>query len=356
MDASTCPGCCERDAAHRRVGTPPRRVGSPARRQQLQLLAAALGQPARRTPSPSPRSPPDASPAASPATRPTCASACPPSGSTHVVPFVPDHCERCRGRCPPGPAPDDPEPTWHPGRRTAPGRGRGHRVPGPRPHLPLLRPPQRTRPSRPRSAPTASGRAWPPPWPTSAGCHARQQARRGGDRRGRLRRAGRPGHRQQPRAGGQRRPGAGPRRGAGRRSGRPRSRTSTRPAGSRPAKLCWLWAAATPTAAAFVIHARRGAAGLTALLGEAITGDPVQRPLGRVRPAAGLAAAGVLGAPEAGLPEGWWTGAGPARRWGEGLLTRRGGVFARVARVPRTGRCAGELAARNVDGSGRELR
>jgi transposase len=35
---------------------------------------------------------------------------------------------------------------------------------------------------------------------------------------------------------------------------------------------CWLWAAATSTAAAFVIHPRRSAAGLTALLGAAIEG------------------------------------------------------------------------------------
>jgi transposase len=34
----------------------------------------------------------------------------------------------------------------------------------------------------------------------------------------------------------------------------------------------WLWLAATATVAAFVIHARRGAAGLAALLGEAIEG------------------------------------------------------------------------------------
>jgi transposase len=35
---------------------------------------------------------------------------------------------------------------------------------------------------------------------------------------------------------------------------------------------CWLWAAATATVAAFVIHARRSAAGLTALLGEVKAG------------------------------------------------------------------------------------
>ncbi len=35
---------------------------------------------------------------------------------------------------------------------------------------------------------------------------------------------------------------------------------------------CWLWAAATATVAAFVIHARRSAAGLKALLGEVIGG------------------------------------------------------------------------------------
>jgi transposase len=37
-------------------------------------------------------------------------------------------------------------------------------------------------------------------------------------------------------------------------------------------KLCWLWAAATTTAVAFVIAAGRGAAGLTALLGTEIQG------------------------------------------------------------------------------------
>jgi transposase len=35
---------------------------------------------------------------------------------------------------------------------------------------------------------------------------------------------------------------------------------------------CWLWAAATATVAAFVIHGRRSAAGLTALLGEQLVG------------------------------------------------------------------------------------
>ena len=37
-------------------------------------------------------------------------------------------------------------------------------------------------------------------------------------------------------------------------------------------KLCWLWTAATKTVVAFLIHARRGAVGLTALLGTAIHG------------------------------------------------------------------------------------
>ena len=37
-------------------------------------------------------------------------------------------------------------------------------------------------------------------------------------------------------------------------------------------RRCWLWLAATPTVAAFTIHARRNLAGLTALLGETITG------------------------------------------------------------------------------------
>jgi transposase len=37
-------------------------------------------------------------------------------------------------------------------------------------------------------------------------------------------------------------------------------------------KLCWLWAAATTNVAVFVIHAHRGARGLTALLGDDIAG------------------------------------------------------------------------------------
>jgi transposase len=37
-------------------------------------------------------------------------------------------------------------------------------------------------------------------------------------------------------------------------------------------RLCWLWTAATTQVVAFLIHAKRGAAGLTALLGAAIQG------------------------------------------------------------------------------------
>jgi transposase len=40
----------------------------------------------------------------------------------------------------------------------------------------------------------------------------------------------------------------------------------------RQGKLCWLWAAATATAAVFVIHAKRSALGLVALLGSEIQG------------------------------------------------------------------------------------
>ena len=37
-------------------------------------------------------------------------------------------------------------------------------------------------------------------------------------------------------------------------------------------KLCWLWAAATTTVAAFVIHGRRSALGMAAILGMEIQG------------------------------------------------------------------------------------
>src|SRR5207237_9500990 len=44
------------------------------------------------------------------------------------------------------------------------------------------------------------------------------------------------------------------------------------PSWERWGQLCWLWAAATAGVAAFVIHAKRGAAGLAAILGEDIGG------------------------------------------------------------------------------------
>jgi hypothetical protein len=40
----------------------------------------------------------------------------------------------------------------------------------------------------------------------------------------------------------------------------------------RAGRLCWLWLAATGTVAAFLVHARRGWDGLTALLGAKVQG------------------------------------------------------------------------------------
>lgn len=43
--------------------------------------------------------------------------------------------------------------------------------------------------------------------------------------------------------------------------------------GKEAGRLCWLWTALTDQVACFVVHARRGATGLTALLGATITGS-----------------------------------------------------------------------------------
>ena len=166
---------------------------------------AVVKKPTGRRPGGQPGHPP---PAATPARR--------PRPYHHVL--APTLCRRCQAPPPAEAGPDDPEPTWHQVAELPPGR-RDHRVPGPRPHLPLLwrghprrhprrgpglkhRPAPGRRPGLPHGPPPLSKRAVeevaevvfgvPWPWGRSAIWSSGQRRPGGGARRGGRRRCVRP--------------------------------------------------------------------------------------------------------------------------------------------------------------------
>ena len=144
MASVTCPGCLERDqriaALERRVADLEAQLREALARLGINATnssAPALGQPARQRPSPSPRSPPARSPGGQPGHPAHLQRRLPPERLTRTVPFVPTplralpraaaHAARRPGR---------PRADLAPDRRTAGAGCRGHRVPGPLPHLP----------------------------------------------------------------------------------------------------------------------------------------------------------------------------------------------------------------------------
>ena len=323
MSEPTCPGCVQRDAVIAALLAARRTSWSAGQGPQ-----ARLGQNASNSSVPPSANPPGAPPPVvkKPSGRRTGGQPghpahrrqrLPPERVDHVIALVPAHCEGCHAPLPRQPSAGDPEPAWHQvaelprvaavvteyqgHARTCPGCGHVTREPIPaeiRAHA-----------FGPRLAAVVS---------YLGGCqHVSQRGLEDvvetvfgvpislgsvADLQGQMRR------------------GAGGAAPGGRRGGpaRPRPRTSTRRAGSRRGEKRWLWAAVTATAVLFVIHTRRGAVGLQALLGR---GDRRGGQLGPLeclpRDAAG-ASAGVLGAPAPGLP-----GDGrPGRRGGRG----RGGV------------------------------
>jgi transposase len=115
----TCPGCQERDA---RIRDLERRVSE--LEAQLREALARLGANATNSSVPPSANPPSAPrpvtkqptgrpPGAQPGHPAHLRRRLPPGRVTRTVPFVPTHCDRCRAPLPARPGPDDPEPTWH---------------------------------------------------------------------------------------------------------------------------------------------------------------------------------------------------------------------------------------------------
>ncbi len=119
MAEPTCPGCRERDAL---IAALLERIA--ALEQRVRDLEARLGQNATHSSVPPSANPPQApkpvtkaptgrAPGAQPGHPAHLKRRLPPQRLTHTVPFVPDRCRRCHEPLPAGRGPEDPEPTWH---------------------------------------------------------------------------------------------------------------------------------------------------------------------------------------------------------------------------------------------------
>jgi transposase len=119
MAAPSCPGCRERDAL---IASALERIA--ALEERVRDLEARLGQNATNSSLPPSANPPQApkpvtkaptgkKSGAQPGHTAHLKRRLPPQRLTRVVRLVPRRCDRCHGRLPPEPGPDDPEPTWH---------------------------------------------------------------------------------------------------------------------------------------------------------------------------------------------------------------------------------------------------
>jgi transposase len=269
MDASTCPGCCERDARiaalERRLAEVEARLGTNSSNSSLPPSADPPG-----APKPAPKQKSGRKPGGQPGHPPQLRQLLPPQRVNQFVPLVPRQCERCAAALPALPSPGDPEPTrfqtielppvvaavteYQGHARTCPGCGhltraaipaavRAHSV-GPRLtgtlsyfagcHGLSKRSVEEIA-AAVFDAPVALGTVCNLEREVGAALEAPHREAVAAVRRAEVKHA---------------------------------DETSWKLAG----KLCWLWAAATPAVAAFVVHARRSAAGLTALLGLEILG------------------------------------------------------------------------------------
>jgi transposase len=276
MATVTCLGCQERDE---RIAALERRVAE--LEATVRDLTARLGTNATNSGTPPSANPPGAPkpvtkqrtgkrPGGQPGHPARLKRRLPPERLHQVVPFVPSHCERCHQPLPPQPAPEDPEPTWHQVAelppvaaqvteyqghyRTCLGCGRLNHAPIPQD--------LKAHSVGPRLAATLGYLAGSHrvsqrgleeitedvfDVPVCVGTVANLQAQ--------LSDALAPAHAE----------ALGAVRAA---AVKHTDETSWKLAG----KLCWLWVAATATVAAFLIHARRSAAALQALLGAVIRG------------------------------------------------------------------------------------
>jgi transposase len=276
MDAPSCPGCRQRDDTIAQL-----RQRLADLEQRVQPLQDQLGKNASNSSIPPSANPLDAPKAVAnkPSGRPSGAQPghpahlrrrLPPERVQHLRDFIPSHCQRCHESLPALPAPDDPPPTWHqvaelPKLAAEVTESRGHfrtcSCCGTLNHA-AIPADLKTHSIGPRLAATLSylagrhhlsqrgleemvedvfdvplslgsvGRLAEQTSTALASAHAEAvQAVRAAEVKN-------------------------------------VEETGWKLVGQR----CWLWAAATATVAAFVIHARRSAAGLRTLLGEVITG------------------------------------------------------------------------------------
>jgi transposase len=269
MGASTCPGCCERDARiaelERRVAELEARLGTNSSNSSLPPSANPLD-----APKPVKKKKSKRKPGGQPGHPPHLRQLLPPERVNHVKPFVPRQCERCAADLPAQPSPGGPEPTrfqtielppvvaevteyqghartcpccGHLTRAAIPAEARAHSV-GPRLtgtlsyfsgcHGLSKRSVEEIADAV-FDAPVALGTVCNLEQEVSAALQAPHQEAVAAVRAAEVKNA---------------------------------DETSWKLAG----KLCWLWAAATSTVVAFVIHARRSGAGLTALLGLEVLG------------------------------------------------------------------------------------
>jgi transposase len=276
MGAPPCPGCQQRDETIADL-----RLRLTALEARVRDLEDQLGRNATNSSLPPSANPPGAPklPPKKPTGRKSGAQPghpahlrrrLPPERLQHTRDFVPRHCQRCHEPLPPGPAADDPEPTWHQVAelprlaaevteyrghfRTCPGCGtlnhaaipaelKAHSV-GPRLAATLAYLAGRHHLSQ-RGLEELAEDVFDVPLSLGTVGHLAEQASA----------ALAPAHAEAVQA-------------VRQAAVKNVDETSWKRAGDR----CWLWAAATATAVAFVIHARRSVAGLTALLGEVAQG------------------------------------------------------------------------------------
>jgi transposase len=269
MDASACPGCCERDARiaelERRVAELEARLGTNSSNSSLPPSANPLGapKPVKKKKSKRPAG-------GQPGHPPQLRQLLPPERVNHFEYLVPKQCERCAAALPAQPSPGDPEPTrfqtielppvvaevteyqgharicpccGHLTHAVIPAEVRAHSV-GPRLtgtlsyfsgcHGLSKRGVEEIADAV-FDAPVALGTVCNLEQEVSAALETPHQEAVAAVRQAEVKNA---------------------------------DETSWKLAGA----LCWLWAAATTKVVAFVIHARRSAAGLTAILGLEILG------------------------------------------------------------------------------------
>src|SRR3954463_12703494 len=106
MGASTCPGCCERDARiaelERRLAELEARLGTNSSNSSLPPSADPLGAPKLVRKKKSKRKP-----GGQPGHSPQLRQLLPPQRVNHFVPLVPKQCERCAVALPAQPSPSD---------------------------------------------------------------------------------------------------------------------------------------------------------------------------------------------------------------------------------------------------------